>query len=623
MAGTVRVILGSHNHIPYGADHEDFEEAYTKTIKPFVTTLYRFPGIPASLHYSGTLLSWIERNHPEFIMLLDDLITRKQIELIGGGFYEPMMPLLSLSDKIGQIEMLTTYIRKQFGRKPLGCWIPGLGWDNALAAPLNTAGMNYVFAEEKLFKDAGLKDFFGPCICEDQGKLITLFPLSLRLSRSFSEMETGAALTQLSKELSKSQGGLVSVFPEGFYRSAPGESNEFALQCFFETLNSWQERIVFTTPGRSLKNSEPSKKAFFPATTEKNFLIQYPEANNVYSKMIYTGVLINQLRGDKSRKRTAREELWKAQGADLFCHSGNGGLYSSGVRKAVYRSLIGAERITREKGAFIPSLLAFDFDLDGEKEFLFQGRNVNGYVKARGASLFELDYLPKTWNYLDTLSRRREDSVEENTVLDTSRRSAFMDRLISPEATLKDVLEGNFGPSRFCAGENYELLSMHRVKLEAAFRLPPGKGPYGAVEIEKIYRLTKDVFSVDYTLTNTGGHTENFVFIPSIDLSLPGEDTNLQRIYTLRQGAKDAVSLDAADIQQAGSLEIQDLKNEAVIYLGSESPCDYWIFPIRTRSRIRGTIRDCYQSSCFMPRKPLVLESGASCTTQFTLRIHH
>ncbi|MDR1178247.1 MAG: DUF1925 domain-containing protein, partial [Spirochaetaceae bacterium] len=430
MAGTIRVILGSHNHIPYGSDHGDFEEAYTKKIKPFVTTLYRFPDIPAALHYSGTLLSWIERNHPEFIMLLDDLITRKQIELIGGGFYEPMMPLLSLSDKIGQIEMLTTYIRKQFGKRPLGCWISGLGWDNALAVPLNTAGMSYVFAEEKLFRDSGVRDFFCPCISEDQGKLITLFPLSLRLSRSFAEMETGAALAQLSKELSKSAGGLVCVFPDGFYRSGEDESNEFSLQRFFEALTGWKDRVVFTTPGRSLKNSEPSRKVFFPATTEKNFLIKYPEANNVYSKMIYTGVLINQLRGDKSRKRTAREELWKAQGADVFCHSGNGGLYSSGIRKAVYRSLLGAERITRERGDFIPSLQAFDFDLDGEKEFLFQSRNVNGYVKAGGAVLFELDYLPKAWNYLDTLSRRREDYVEEDTVLDSGRRSAFMDRLV-------------------------------------------------------------------------------------------------------------------------------------------------------------------------------------------------
>jgi hypothetical protein len=623
MAGTVRVILGSHSHIPYGSDHEVFEEAYTRTIKPFVTTLYRFPDIPAALHYSGTLLSWLERNHPEFIMLLDGLIARKQIELIGGGFYEPMMPLLSLSDKLGQIEMLTTYIRKQFGKRPQGCWIPGFGWDNALAVPLNTAGMSYVFAEEKLFKDAGIRDFFGPCICEDQGKLITLFPLSLRLSRSFAEMETGAALDKLAKEVSRSADGLVCVFPERFYRSGPDESTEFSVQHFFEALAGWKERIVFTTPGRSLKNQEPSRKVFFPATAEKNFLIQYPEANNVYSKMIYTGVLINQLRGDKSRKRTAREELWKAQGADLFCDAGGGGLYSSGLRKAVYRALLGAERITRERGDFIASLSAFDFDLDGEKEFLFQSRNVNGYVKAGGASLFELDYLPKTWNYLDTLSRRGEDHAEENTVVDSCRRSAFMDRLVSPDIALKDVLAGDFGSFRCCAGENYELLSMHRVKLEASFRLPPGKGPYGSIEIEKAYRLKKDLFSVDYTLTNTGEHTENFVFIPSVDLSLPGEDTKLQRIYALRQGVKEAVSLEAGEIQGADSLEIQDLKNEVVIYLGSESACDYWLFPVRTRRRISGTLQDCYQSSCFMPRKPVTLEGGASYKAQFTLRIHH
>jgi hypothetical protein len=131
------------------------------------------------------------------------------------------------------------------------------------------------------------------------------------------------------------------------------------------------------------------------------------------------------------------------------------------------------------------------------------------------------------------------------------------------------------------------------------------------------------VFSVDYTLTNTGSRTENFVFIPSVDLSLSGEDTRFQRIYALRQGVKEAVPLEAGEIQQAGSLEIQDLKNEVVLYFGSESPCDYWIFPVRTRCGVSGALKDCYQSSCFMPRKPLSLEGGASCRAQFTLRLHH
>jgi len=44
---------------------------------------------------------------------------------------------------------------------------------------------------------------------------------------------------------------------------------------------------------------------------------------------MYTHILINQLRGDKYRKRTAREELWKAQGCDGFWHIGDGG--STGI----------------------------------------------------------------------------------------------------------------------------------------------------------------------------------------------------------------------------------------------------------------------------------------------------
>jgi hypothetical protein len=47
-------------------------------------------------------------------------------------------PLLPLADKIGQIEMLTTYIRQNFGRKPQGCWLAHSLWEQSLVGVLNT-----------------------------------------------------------------------------------------------------------------------------------------------------------------------------------------------------------------------------------------------------------------------------------------------------------------------------------------------------------------------------------------------------------------------------------------------------------------------------------------------------
>ena len=65
----IQVIIGSHAHVPSGSPESEFEFAYENKVLPFVSNLYRYSKIQAVLHYSGVLLYWIERNHPEFFFL--------------------------------------------------------------------------------------------------------------------------------------------------------------------------------------------------------------------------------------------------------------------------------------------------------------------------------------------------------------------------------------------------------------------------------------------------------------------------------------------------------------------------------------------------------------------------
>ncbi|MCK4817073.1 4-alpha-glucanotransferase, partial [bacterium] len=87
----IRLIFGTHNSLPISNDKKLLESVYQKAYKPFISVLNRFPHIPVVLHYSGYLLEWIERKHPEFIMLLTEMVKRKQVEFLTGGFYEPVL----------------------------------------------------------------------------------------------------------------------------------------------------------------------------------------------------------------------------------------------------------------------------------------------------------------------------------------------------------------------------------------------------------------------------------------------------------------------------------------------------------------------------------------------------
>jgi hypothetical protein len=326
--------------------------------------------------------------------------------------------------------------------------------------------------------------------------------------------------------------------------------------------------------------------------------------------MIFTHTLISQLRGDKARKQSAREELWKAQGCSVFSADGSAlsSICDNGLRKTVYKALLDSEKICRGN-KFVPSLTAFDFDLDGRVEYLFQERNINCYVKTEGAGVFELDYLPKTWNYLDTF---------------TPSGAAFLDRLVPEDLTAVNVAAGDFPGGRSCMAEEYEPVSVDRARLEARFRLVPREGvSFGQIEIEKQYRLSKDTLTVAYTLTNRGDAAAAFILLPRIDLSFAGDVTAaLQRIVAVRGGLREELGAEFQDCAAADEIEMRDRKNEVTIHLASDSPFAFWIFPVRTPCSKGGVVQEQYQSTCIIPRKPVSLQPGESYKTKFSLRFH-
>jgi len=654
-----KLIIGAHGHTPFGSSEAELEKAYQAHYKPLIAALYRFPSVPIVLHYSGYLLSWLEQKHPEYFLIIEELINRKQVEILGGGFYEPMLPLLPLADRLGQIELLTTYLRKHFGKRPRGCWLPGLIWEQSLAAALQTCGMDYTFLSSDQFRQAGLSGaaLDRPCLTEDQGKILTVFPISGVLTEALLKRDFPSFFRIASDTAPDDGERVLSVFVEGLFN---GNGSEAVFVDFLEQIST-PSAFELSVPSRVMKSVPAVGKTYFPSSADRSvmywsmnedrrksfdgmsnldagfstddfipllaaslprqFLVRYPEANGIYTKMLYTHILINQLRGDKYRKRAAREELWKAQGCDGFWHLGDGGLYRNRLRKAVYGALIEAEKITREKGVFIPSVIPVDINLDGEKEYLLQGTDLNGYVKLAGGSLFELDYIPKAWNYIDTMGRRRESYVEGDQLVDETSRGAFADRLLHPEITLKDAVAGNFPYSRSCAAERYEEIGTDRQHKELALKkAASNSGFFGGIEIEKRFALKKNEMAVHYVLTNRGSHPERFNFAPEIDLSLAGDEAERQQIGAVSSAGCSSSCLEIAEFRNIDSLIVDDIENGVPVFLSSAGPFDVWVVPIRTTCRIGGAIGEHYQSTCCMPVKPVILAPGESWETSFSLR---
>ena len=408
-------------------------------------------------------------------------------------------------------------------------------------------------------------------------------------------------------------------------------SDEVLYEKFFEDISKTDNRIKFTNTAKIFKSLKCLKKTYFPGawmpehhesvTHPRQFIANNPEAGGIYAKMIYVHALINnQLRGDKTRKRTALEELWKAQDSRIFCPGSpsSPGLLHPPVRKAAYKALLEAEKITREKGKFSPSLSFFDFDLDGEGEYIFQDDKLNCCVKARGAGIFELDYLPSSWNYLDTMA----PTVIKQNALGTSsmgKRCAFVDWLAPPETLPADITPDGIRGGRFCGEEEYEVAETDRLRRKVVFRLAPKAGALWAeIEIGKTWQLRKNSLVLEYVLKNTGTQNSAFIFSPSIDLSFPGFGKGFLKLLVLMESEKEEITpADAYNIQNIRALEFHDLKNETVITLEVNRNFDALIFQVK--SGFPG-MEEC-QSTCTMPLLPVSLDGGKTWKVTFSLRL--
>ncbi|HOZ71878.1 MAG TPA: DUF1926 domain-containing protein [Spirochaetales bacterium] len=548
------LILGTYNHLPEGLDETEFERTYQSCYRPFLSTLNRFPEIQAALYYSGSLLKRFEARHPEYLMLLEEMSARRQIELIGGGFYAPILPLIPNSDRLGQIELMTTYLRKSFGKRPRGCWLPEYAWEPWLASTLQSSGMDYTFLLDRQFKEAEGRDdaALSPVVTEDQGRCLTVLPVR-DCSFSFGKP---LGLVEAAEAAGPSQLTVLMVAGERI-RPLWEESGLESPDLYMERSLAWFRKNSLeaetTTPSRYLKSKRVARKLYFGGSASERFMkasapdgaehgcgslrrsiIRYAASSALYSRMYYVHLLIGQLRGDKSRKKSAVEDLWKGQCGDAYWMAPTGGIDDPAIREAAYRSLLDAELTTRQKGAFVPGVVKADIDFDGVKEYIYQGNDLNAYLHPRGAVLVELDALKARRNLCDLFSPEPEG--------DRARKACFVDRLYAAEPGPDAVLRpwaGDIGP--FSSHPYEEVLAdgNHATLCFAKDGVVSLGGAKRSIAVTKRYSFNKKVVRVAYSVQNRSDSDARFWLGVELNASL-GTD----RIEWLEASGSDVVSVD-------------------------------------------------------------------------------
>ena len=125
----INFLFGIHNHQPIGNFDFVFQDAYEKSYLPFLEVLEKFPSIKMAIHFSGILLDWLKENQPNLIKKVKHMVDRGQLEVMTGGYYEPILSIIPEEDRVGQIRKLTETVKELFNFAPEGMWLAERIWE--------------------------------------------------------------------------------------------------------------------------------------------------------------------------------------------------------------------------------------------------------------------------------------------------------------------------------------------------------------------------------------------------------------------------------------------------------------------------------------------------------------
>jgi len=427
----VKLLLAIHSHQPVGNFEGVFQEAYEKAYLPFLDAITRHQNIKLSLHYSGELLDWLERKHPDFIERIKELVKQGRIEILAGGYYEPILPIIPEQDAVGQIEALRKRIKELFSCEATGAWLAERVWEPRMSYILAKSGLSYTIVDDSHFKFVSREpeDLSGYYISEEQGLPIRIFPGSEKLRYLMPFRLPQETIDYLRMRLEKSGKDLAITFADDGEKFGlwPGTHKwvyrEGWLENFFNTLEQNKDWIEFLTFSEYLKDNPLSGKIYLTCASYRemlewsegyfrNFFIRYSESDNMHKKMFYVSNRL-QKHAEKLNKKDfekARQHLYMGQANDSYWHGVFGGLYLNHLRSSVYSNLIEAEKIIDKampKNA--DAITEADINLDGSNEIIVNTPEHNLYfLPHRQGTLFEWDYKPHSVNLTNTIMRRPE-----------------------------------------------------------------------------------------------------------------------------------------------------------------------------------------------------------------------
>ena len=587
--GKISICLGLYTESICDSDNSS-AILYKSAYKSIASFLYANPNFPFSFYFTGPVLEWLQKNHKEYLVIIEELINRKQVEILGGAYYNSLLPLLPHIDRVGQIEFLNTFERKVFKKRPKGAWLFTSAWENSMISSLTSGSMEYVLLDYSLFASENEKKAYQVAITDDLGKSILILP-----SHSDLFCDTTSAESFFAQIIEKVSENTENANVCCFF-SIKELQNLIENKFFFQIAEFLKEKpncnFEFSLPYKCVKNSIKPNKINVPSgicksasfwaqqafvkvnklngrKTTQDFLLLYPEILNLYSRMLYTSTLTNQCHGDKMRKKAAKQMLWQAQCGEIYNFLGKNGICNQFLRQKAYQILIQTEKLAREAGNFTEAISSLDLNCDGIKEYIAQFDQYSAFLSKIGGTIYEFDAFECKQNFSNMQSVNFQ-------------RKFFTDYLAT-EKEFELLSKGENLTSVPVLCQNlYTETKFDRIKKCVKLESEVKFGKNATVKILKEFKFTKDSVRVDYKMANTGDKPlvawfiveNNFSFLDNSEENLNADcssETFLQKF-----SAQNAFFRQKEDIFY---FRLNDFKNESCFTISSSNPAGFYSYP--------------------------------------------
>lgn len=675
--------MAFHQHQPVGNFDHVIEHCYQQAYLPFVKVLKRHPSIKVSLHYSGPLLKWIGQHHPEFFAMLKSMVKHEQVELMAGGFYEPILPILTSQDRLDQINKMIRYINQHFDYQPRGLWLAERVWEPHLVSSITRCGLEYVILDESHLREAGLEEhqLYGYYLTEDEGHSLKVFPSSKHLRYIMPFAAPEETLNHLGWVAGKGDNLLVQVGDDGekfgswphTYQTVYEEGWLERLFTQLENNSDWlnvvnhsayidrhkplgniylptasySEMMEWALPTKARQEYESAQKQlehhhqlgfcrrFLKGGFWRNFMVKYPESNNMHKKMLYVSQKVAEMaqNGNNSPQlERAKDELQQGQCNCAYWHGVFGGLYLPHLRNAIYQHLINAElevdRSRHPDGNWLESE-ELDMLKDGSSNLLINTDIYNLYFNLNaGGSMFELDYKPKGINLQNNFSRQyetyheeiknrvgqegpdsegpqsihhiqqlKEEGLDHYLSYDRYRKSSLIDHFLALDTNIRSFMDCNYRELGDFVDQPYGYTKSNKGKHHKLNLFREGRLHGQPLRIDKELKLAagSNIIDIEYHLQNQSPQQQEFWFAVEFNLNPLYHDGTYFEGADIRGGIHDILELDK---QRGWALVIEYIGLK--IDIASSRLADIWCYPIYTVSQAESGYERVYQGSTIL-----------------------